>query len=135
MTSRVPVDYQLPAFPSLYNPVNDHVGGASYLYYKKDIWRFTLLWTLILYAGVFLAVVICAVLVQWRNWRIIWAVPLGYCITAGLEGLLAGSVVGLILGAVYEAGNVTMSTWTPFLWASINVLVVILSSFPMQGAI
>lgn len=39
------------------------------------------------------------------------------------------------LGAVYEAGNFRMSTWIPIIWGGINVLVLILSSFPMQGGL
>lgn len=39
------------------------------------------------------------------------------------------------LGAVYEAGNFMMSTWIPLIWAGVNVLVLILSSFPTQGGL
>lgn len=44
-------------------------------------------------------------------------------------------LTGCSLGAIYEAGNFTMTTWMPLVWAVINILVVILSSFPMQGAL
>ncbi|KAL1967871.1 hypothetical protein VTN77DRAFT_2560 [Rasamsonia byssochlamydoides] len=135
MGSRVPLDYRAPSFPSLHVPVFGVAGESNYLYYTEDIWRFTLYWTLILYGGAHLAVASCAVAVQWRNWRVMWAVPLVYGVVGCLEALLAGSVIGLILGAVYEAGNFTMSTWIPLVWAVINVLVLIISSFPMQGAI
>lgn len=39
------------------------------------------------------------------------------------------------LGAIYRAGDLKMSTWIPFIWALINVLVLILSSFSMQGGL
>ena len=39
------------------------------------------------------------------------------------------------LGAVYGAGDFKMSTWIPFIWALINVLVLILSSFSIQGGL
>lgn len=39
------------------------------------------------------------------------------------------------LGAVYNAGYYKMSTWIPFTWAWINVVVLILSSFSFQGGL
>ncbi len=39
------------------------------------------------------------------------------------------------LGAVYDAGSFKMSTIIPFLWALINVLVLIISSFAIQGGL
>ena len=39
------------------------------------------------------------------------------------------------LGAVYEAGDFKMSTWIPFIWAVISTLVLILSSFSIQGGL
>ena len=65
----------------------------------------------------------------------VWLVPLVYCVIGGIEAVLAGSGVGLVLGAVYSAGYYKMSTWTPFLWGLINVLVLILASFSIQGGL
>ena len=39
------------------------------------------------------------------------------------------------LGAVYNAGGFRMSTWIPFAWSIISVLVLILSSFSIQGGL
>ena len=39
------------------------------------------------------------------------------------------------LGAVYNAGGFRMSTWIPFVWSIISVLVLILSSFSIQGGL
>ena len=39
------------------------------------------------------------------------------------------------LGTIYSAGDFRMSTWIPFLWALINVLFLILSSFSLQGGL
>lgn len=84
-----------------------------------------------------------------------WIVPLLYMFVAGIQAVLAGSVVGLMyvsislqmiwflkadmdvsrLGAIYRAGDLKMSTWIPFIWALINVLVLILSSFSIQGGL
>lgn len=94
--NRVPINYQTPDFPSLYNPVPWRHKEAYYLYYTKDIWRYTLFWTLIFYAATHLPVAGCAVLTHSRNWSVIWLVPLLYSLIAGLEGLIAGSIVGLV---------------------------------------
>jgi len=39
------------------------------------------------------------------------------------------------LAAVYNAGYFRMSTWIPCVWGVINTLVLILSSFSLQGAL
>ncbi|KAJ5888731.1 hypothetical protein N7495_008772 [Penicillium taxi] len=133
--NRVPINYQIPGFPSLYNPIPGHDREAFYLYYTTDIWRFTVYWTFIFYALTHLAVASWVVLTHFRNWSVIWLVPLLYSVVAGIEGLFAGSIIGVVLGAVYEAGNFRMSTWVPALWGGINVMVLILTSFPMQGGL
>ena len=94
--NRVPINYETPSFPSLYNPLVAPFDRAYYLYYTDDIWRFTLYWTLIFYAATHLTVAGCAVLVHRRKWSVIWVVPLVYTIVAGLEAFLAGSIVGLV---------------------------------------
>ena len=58
------------------------------------MWRFTLLWTLICVIGVHLIAAGYAMLVQYKNWKIIWIVPIIYGIIGGIEALIAGSVVG-----------------------------------------
>jgi Putative transmembrane protein 170 len=153
VTTDVPLDYDRPCFPSLYWPINPSPGESRYLYYQSDIWRFTLYWTLITYAGVHLSASLWAVLMQLRAvvatktkplgepnkirqtlaW--VWIIPVVYLVVAGIEAVFAGSVVGLILGAVYNAGYFNMSTWTPFLWGLLNVSVLILSSFRIQGGL
>ena len=95
-SNRIPINYQTPSFPSLYDPLPAHHKQAYYLYYTRDIWRFTLYWTLIFYAATHLTVAGCVSLTHCRNWSVIWLVPLVYSFIAGLEGLLAGSIVGLM---------------------------------------
>lgn len=65
----------------------------------------------------------------------VWLIPVVYIVIGGLEALLAGSMVGLVLGAVYNAGYFRMSTWTPLLWGVINMLVLVVSSFRIQGGL
>lgn len=88
------LDYVTPTFPSLYWPFPIRGGQASYLYNTTDIWRFTILWTLLFYAAVHLAVAGYAVLIQWRNWKVIWMVPLVYALIGGSVAFVAGSITG-----------------------------------------
>lgn len=39
------------------------------------------------------------------------------------------------LGGIYKAGSFRMSTWIPLTWGIINALVLILSSFAIQGGL
>ncbi|KAK4934103.1 hypothetical protein LTR66_015725 [Elasticomyces elasticus] len=41
----------------------------------------------------------------------VWLVPLIYLTIGGLEALLGGSIVGLVLGAVYNSGYFRMRSW------------------------
>ncbi|MCJ1276552.1 hypothetical protein MMC21_004358 [Puttea exsequens] len=167
----VPRDYTTPNFPSLYWLIGPgDVVKPRYLYHIRDIWRFTLFWTILVYEAAHLAVAFYAIAIIWyggrggmkpatrmskgkkeevegdkgdgnRNERVLeklkvlWMVPVVYAFVAGVEAVLAGSVVGLILGAVYNAGGFKMSTWIPFVWSIVNILVLILSSFSIQGGL
>lgn len=152
MTNAAPSDYETPPFPSLYWPFPVRGHQAYYLYDPGDVWRFTLLWTLIFYGAVHVATSGYAIAVQWRNWKVIWIIPVIFCVIGGIEAVIAGSIVGGLLvcfvchenrgtdflyrlGGVYSAGYYNMSTWIPFVWGLINTLVLILSSFAIQGAL
>ncbi|RSL61264.1 hypothetical protein CEP54_006313 [Fusarium duplospermum] len=135
-----PKDYQTPGFPSLnIQTFRDTTHDKQFtLYYILDVWRFTLLWTIIIYACFHLAAVLIAMFNHgWKksSWKYLWAVPIVYLVMAGLEAVLAGSIVGLVLGAVYSAGYYEMNTWIPCTWGFINVLVLIISSFSIQGGL
>ncbi|KAI6767093.1 hypothetical protein HG531_011453 [Fusarium graminearum] len=135
-----PEGYQTPRFPSLnVQTLYDQTTDKRYtLYYILDVWRFTLLWTLIIYALFHLGAVLTAMFTHgWKksSWRYLWAVPVIYLVVAGLEAVMAGSIVGLVLGAVYSAGYYEMNTWIPCTWGFINVLVLIISSFSIQGGL
>ena len=163
----VPLTYETPAFPALYWPVHADPGQAQYLYFLRDIYRYTLYWTLLTIVTAHAAVATWAVLMQFfsatqrrkhlnspagralsaKNRKLtgenplgetlgwVWIVPLVYLIIGASEALLAGSMVGLVLGAVYNAGYFRMSTWTPLLWGVINMLVLVVSSFRIQGGL
>ena len=95
-----PLDYIAPPFPSLYWPYKARPGVANYLYYVGDVWRFTLLWTLIIYAAFHLAAAALAVCMQvgkGKNaFKWVWTIPVAYASIAGIEALIAGSIVGLM---------------------------------------
>jgi len=65
----------------------------------------------------------------------VWLIPVVYLVIGGVEALLGGSLVGVVLGAVYDAGYFRMSTWTPLLWGIINMLVLVLGGFRIQGGL
>lgn len=140
--SPTPPDYITPAWPSLYWPfpvVNGLSQNAYYLYKTTDIWRFTVVWTLLFFGVLHLATSSYAVFTLFgsnsRNWKIVWVVWLIYAIIAAIEGLLAGSITGALLGGVYNAGYFRMSTWIPFVWGLINSMVLILGGFAIQGGL
>ncbi|KAK5002504.1 hypothetical protein BJ546DRAFT_1057592 [Cryomyces antarcticus] len=84
VANTAPLDYISPPFPSLYWPFPVQGYQANYLYYARDVWRYTLTWTLIFYGAVHI-------------------VASGYAVA--------------------------------FVWALINALVLILSSFAIQGGL
>ncbi|KAL2753390.1 hypothetical protein ACRALDRAFT_1082986 [Sodiomyces alcalophilus JCM 7366] len=134
-----PSNYKTPPFPSLSLEPRDLTDDHRWsLYYLSDIWRFTVLWTIIFYAAVHLAAAAIAIAMQGgkkRSRMHLWVAPIIYVGVAMAQGLMAGSIVGVILAAVYNAGFFSMSTWLPALWGLINVLVLIISSFSIQGAL
>ncbi|WOO82165.1 putative protein [Vanrija pseudolonga] len=56
-------------------------------------------------------------------------IPLLMGAIAAFVALVSGTVVGFALAAVYSSGGFSMSTWVPFMWALIQVVVLIISSY------
>lgn len=101
MVQRAPPDgYTAPPFPSLVWELTDPTERKERsLFYVKDIWAFTVLWTVIIYAGFHLGAAGIAVAMHGHKrsgWKVLWAIPLVYLFVAAAQGLLAGSVVGLV---------------------------------------
>lgn len=94
-TSWPPADYVVPGWPSLFWPPLE---DEYVLYRIYDMWRFTLFWTLVMYASFHWAAIGIALFVQIgkrrTNWKYLWTVPLVYSAIAGFEALIAGSVTG-----------------------------------------
>ncbi|WWC95704.1 hypothetical protein V866_002569 [Kwoniella sp. B9012] len=59
----------------------------------------------------------------------IFILPLISVVIASGISLISATVVGFALAAIYSAGGFSMSTWVPFLWALIQVLVLLISSY------
>ncbi|KAI8942186.1 hypothetical protein NX059_000273 [Plenodomus lindquistii] len=133
--SAAPLGYTTPPFPSLYWPLPASASQPIYLYKPSDILRFTVYWTLLSVGSVHLITALWACIVQWRNWRLIWIVVPLFCFIGAVEALISGALVGGLLGGVYQAGYFEMSTWIPFVWAVISMLVLILSSFAIYGGL
>ena len=93
-----PEGYRTPRFPSLNLILRDTTPTRQWsLYNISDIWRFTLIWTFILYAIFHLGAAAVAMLMHGKNrnsWKYLWSVPLVYVLVAGIEALFAGSIVG-----------------------------------------
>ncbi|KAK4623778.1 hypothetical protein CLAFUW4_06067 [Fulvia fulva] len=130
-----PLRYEDPPFPSLYWPFPVDGLQNNYLYNAEPMWRFTLYWSLVCVGGVHLIAGAYACAVQRRNWKLIWITPILYTAIGTIEALIAGNAVGGLLAAVYTAGFFRMSTWIPLTWGIINALVLILSSFAIQGGL
>ncbi|EHK15574.1 uncharacterized protein TRIVIDRAFT_38082 [Trichoderma virens Gv29-8] len=142
MTRRLipPANYTTPPFPSLnVHTLFDATPDKRYtLYYIKDVWRFTVIWTLIVFALFHLGAVFIAMFTHgWKksSWKYLWITPIVYLGVAGLEAVLSGTIVGVMLGAVYQAGYYEMNTWIPCTWGFISVLTLIISSFSIQGGL
>lgn len=62
------------------------------------MWRFTLIWTFVMYACFHWAAIGIALIVQIgkkkTNWKYLWTVPIIYSAIAAVEALVAGSVTG-----------------------------------------
>lgn len=92
----MPDSHATPPFPSLGLWGTDIENDGYYLYYITDVWRFTLFWTLIVYGLFYLAASSYAYVLQGKNWKSMWVVSVAYLVVAGLEAVLAGSIVGLM---------------------------------------
>lgn len=95
----IPVGYVRPEFPSLFWPLGatSQSYHSSYLYYTKDIWAFTVIWTVILFSGFYGA---AGAILCFNNSRRSVSVGLsyilGYALVGGAQGFCTGSVCGVM---------------------------------------
>jgi hypothetical protein len=146
--NRTPLNYVVPPFPSLYWPVGTDV-KPYYLYHATDVWRFTVIWTLLFFGALHIPTSAYAVAmlmrtmggngkdrVKMRGYIMLACtmLPVVYAVVSAAQAFLAGSVVGGLLGAVYNAGYFKMSTWIPFVWGLVSAATLVLSGFAIQGS-
>lgn len=127
MSRIAPDDYETPNFPGLYLFRAASSNEAIYLYHRYDIWRFTLFWTIIIFEGFYVAASGYAVVVQWRNWKMMCMVPVLYMVVAGAEAILAGTVVGLMY--VFFFFLVCWDAYLPFLGCFLKTLLAYFQKF------
>lgn len=129
----VPIGYSTPSFPSLWWPLGPSRANfqGAYLYYLRDVWRFTVFWCMILFLTAYTLTGLCSagnmIFKRFREnkavarhgglfgWRPLFVGVVYIALGAG-QGFISGAVVGLLLLAIYKAGALAMSTWIPFSW-------------------
>ena len=106
-----PADYTTPRWPSLFWPPLE---DRFVLYRLDDMWRFTLIWTFVMYACFHWAAIGIALIVQIgkkkTNWKYLWTVPIIYSAIAAVEALVAGSVTGA-MSVVSPVSLINLSTY------------------------
>ncbi|EIE77458.1 hypothetical protein RO3G_02162 [Rhizopus delemar RA 99-880] len=123
---RSPSDYTgAPPWPSLYwpfgpgfDPLNMVADTSHSLYYLKGIWAF------FMFAKS-----------RTLNWHILVLIPFLFVIGGAIASFVISSIIGVAIAVVYNAGFFVMSTWIPFLWALIHILIVIVGSYSTITAI
>lgn len=110
-------------WPGLYQPFDQ----PTYLYNPYAIWRFTVIWTLLLFGATFACAGFLVVPVfAKRHFRLSLLAPLVF-VTVGLLGaFISATIVGYALAAVYNAAFLRMSTFVPALWGALQTLVLLL---------
>ncbi|KAG2217824.1 hypothetical protein INT45_005425 [Circinella minor] len=138
---RLPYGYSsAPPWPSLYWPfgpefelVNLIADVPHSLYYLQDIWRYTMVWSVLFALAVYLPAGIWAFVTfakaKTLHWYTLIMIPILFVVGGSLASFLIGSIIGVALAFVYNAGFFVMSTWIPFLWALIQILVVMVGSY------
>ncbi|KAI9496242.1 hypothetical protein BDB00DRAFT_882089 [Zychaea mexicana] len=117
---RLPYGYSgAPPWPSLYwpfgpgfEPVNLIADVPHSLYYLQGIWAF------LMFAKA-----------RTLRWYTLIMIPIIFVVAGSLASFVIGSIIGVALAFVYNAGFFVMSTWIPFLWALIQILVVMVGSY------
>lgn len=144
----IPIGYSTPEFPSIFWPIGATRPSylKSFLYYSWDIWRFTVFWSLLLSGGLYFCVGVlscCSSILNSHRHNTLHSFKAFTCVfilvfyvfTGLLKGFIGGAIIGVILAAIYQAGNLTMSCWIPLTWAIAQILYDIASSYLISSVI
>ncbi|KAL9559546.1 hypothetical protein MBANPS3_000372 [Mucor bainieri] len=123
---RLPYGYRYaPVWPSLYwpfgpdfDPLNLVADIPHSLYYLQGIWAFIML-----------------AKSRTLKWYVLVMIPFIFVLGGSIASFVIGSIMGVALAFVYNSGFFVMSTWIPFLWALIHILVVLVGSYSTITAI
>lgn len=69
------------------------------------------------------------------NWYVLVMIPFMFVVGGAIASFVIGGIIGVAIAVVYNAGFFVMSTWMPFLWALIHILIVIIGSYSTITAI
>ncbi|ODV71336.1 May24p CYBJADRAFT_192096 [Cyberlindnera jadinii NRRL Y-1542] len=130
----VPVGYTVPPFPSLYWPLHSEQYQVSYLYYLEDMWRFTVIWTVIFFSTFYGAAGVWAAFLHRKIANTVWILVV-YLAVGSLQGFVSGTIFSLVLGAIYNAGVFAMSTWIPMCAGVVQILFVVIASYSLTAGI
>ncbi|ODQ78519.1 hypothetical protein BABINDRAFT_14672 [Babjeviella inositovora NRRL Y-12698] len=129
----IPLGYSVPPFPSLHWPLaGENAYSQAFLFYKNDIWRFTLIWTLIFFGVFYLCAGVVAAI---GHRRLIGSLSIlvTYIVLGGVQAAMSGTVAGFVLGTSYEAGSFKMSTWLPMVCGLVQIVYVIVTSYSITS--
>lgn len=177
-----PIGYETPSFPSLYWPLGRFSDDfhSSFLYYTKDIWEFTTVWTIIFMTGIYTASACLFLITHYigssrhptfksdeagndprnhnfalhemnynhlyqttmstyqhyfvnslfaGNRKILIFTVFAYIVIGAFQGFVAGSVVGVLIAAIYDSAQFKVTTWIPFVYSLIITLYNIADSY------
>lgn len=130
--STIPVGYVTPPFPSLTFHINSPEYEDAMLYYLSDMWRFTLYWTLIFFLSFHCCAALWASLMHRKVLGGLWMLAT-YALFAGVQAVISGSLVGLMISAVYRAGFFGMTTWIPMVWGAVQIIAMVVRSYSMMN--
>lgn len=98
---------------------------------------YTVYWHLIFAVGFHAAVVVAAYILGRRVKkkylvRFLWTLAV-YVAFGAFYGFVIGSFIGLLLGTVYRAGALHMTTWVPFTWGLLAMVFEIIASYEVSS--